>query len=43
MRNQLIYQTCTVIFQYNVSDCVQLDSKNITPQLQVQLTSIVYL
>ncbi|EDV43283.2 uncharacterized protein Dana_GF16600 [Drosophila ananassae] len=40
MRNQLIYQTCTVIFQYNVSDCVQLDSKNITPKLQAIETEL---
>ncbi|KAH8278618.1 hypothetical protein KR018_006146 [Drosophila ironensis] len=40
MRNQLIYQTCTVIFQYNETDCKLLDSKNITPELQAIETEL---
>ncbi|XP_017065648.1 proton-coupled folate transporter [Drosophila eugracilis] len=40
MRNQMIYQTCTVIFQYNETDCLLLDSKNITPELQAIETEL---
>ncbi|KAH8307987.1 hypothetical protein KR059_003838 [Drosophila kikkawai] len=40
MRNQLIYQTCTVIFQYNESDCKLLDSKNTTAETQAIETEL---
>lgn len=35
MRNQIIYQTCTVIFRYNVSDCKLLDDKNASAEIKV--------
>ncbi|XP_017849887.1 proton-coupled folate transporter [Drosophila busckii] len=40
MRNQIIYQTCTVSFQYNVSDCEQLDDKNAGPNIHAIETEI---
>ncbi|XP_034660602.1 proton-coupled folate transporter [Drosophila subobscura] len=40
MRNQLIYQTCTVIFQYNESDCKLLDSKNTSTEIQAIETEL---
>jgi len=36
-RNQVIYQTCTVIFHYNESDCKQLDVKNASAEINVGL------
>ncbi|BFF92344.1 proton-coupled folate transporter [Drosophila madeirensis] len=40
MRNQLIYQTCTVIFQYNETDCKLLDSKNTSTEIQAIETEL---
>ncbi|XP_016939532.4 probable peptidoglycan muropeptide transporter SLC46 [Drosophila suzukii] len=40
MRNQLIFQTCTVIYQYNESDCMLLDSKNTTAEIQAIETEL---
>ncbi|XP_016998337.2 probable peptidoglycan muropeptide transporter SLC46 [Drosophila takahashii] len=40
MRNQLIYQTCTVIYQYNETDCKLLDSKNTTAEIQAIETEL---
>ncbi|XP_016981737.1 proton-coupled folate transporter [Drosophila rhopaloa] len=40
MRNQLIYQTCTVIFEYNETDCKLLDSKNTTADIQAIETQL---
>ncbi|XP_022213755.2 proton-coupled folate transporter [Drosophila obscura] len=40
MRNQLIYQTCTVIFQYNETDCKLLDSKNTSTETQAIETEL---
>ncbi|XP_043654393.1 proton-coupled folate transporter isoform X1 [Drosophila teissieri] len=40
MRNQQIYQTCTVIFQYNETDCQLLDSKNTTAEIQAIETEL---
>ncbi|XP_017039327.1 proton-coupled folate transporter [Drosophila ficusphila] len=40
MRNQLIYQTCTTIFQYNETDCKLLDSKNTTSEIQAIETEL---
>lgn len=37
MRNQVIYQTCTVIFQYNESDCKLLDDKNASAEIKVDM------
>ncbi|KAH8277547.1 hypothetical protein KR018_000363 [Drosophila ironensis] len=39
-RNQVIYQTCTVIFHYNESDCKQLDSKNTSTEINVIETEL---
>ncbi|XP_037725660.1 proton-coupled folate transporter isoform X2 [Drosophila subpulchrella] len=40
MRNQLIFQTCTVIYQYNKADCMLLDSKNTTAEIQAIETEL---
>ncbi|XP_068156144.1 probable peptidoglycan muropeptide transporter SLC46 [Drosophila tropicalis] len=47
MRNQLIYQTCVVIFQYNETDCrlleysnVSAEIKNIETELQSYVTNM---
>ncbi|XP_073847546.1 probable peptidoglycan muropeptide transporter SLC46 [Musca autumnalis] len=34
MRNEIIYQACTAVFEYNVTDCEQLGTKNVTGYLQ---------
>ncbi|XP_034654994.1 uncharacterized protein LOC117892693 [Drosophila subobscura] len=39
-RNQVIYQTCTVIFHYNESDCKQLDSKNASAEINAIETEL---
>lgn len=39
MRNQIIYQTCTVIFNYNETDCRQLDDKEASAEIHVCLYS----
>ncbi|KAH8314490.1 hypothetical protein KR059_010455 [Drosophila kikkawai] len=39
-RNQVIYQTCTVIFHYNVSDCKQLDVKNASAEINAIETEL---
>ncbi|KAH8407252.1 hypothetical protein KR222_011322 [Zaprionus bogoriensis] len=40
MRNQVIYQTCTVIFNYNVTDCSRLDDKEASPEIHAIETEI---
>ncbi|KAH8261431.1 hypothetical protein KR044_009086 [Drosophila immigrans] len=40
MRNQVIYQTCTVIFHYNVSDCKLLDDKNASAEIKAIETEL---
>ncbi|XP_062135864.1 probable peptidoglycan muropeptide transporter SLC46 [Drosophila sulfurigaster albostrigata] len=40
MRNQVIYQTCTVIFHYNVSDCKLLDDKNASTEIKAIETEL---
>ncbi|KAM8711278.1 hypothetical protein ACLKA7_000421 [Drosophila subpalustris] len=40
MRNQVIYQTCTVIFHYNVSDCKLLDDKNASVEIKAIETEL---
>ncbi|EDW39197.1 GL13958 [Drosophila persimilis] len=40
MRNQLIYQTCTVTFRYNETDCKLLDSKNASTEIQAIETEL---
>ncbi|KAH8397735.1 hypothetical protein KR009_006562 [Drosophila setifemur] len=40
MRNQLIFQTCTVIFQYNETDCRLLDTKNQSTHIQAIETEL---
>ncbi|KMZ06969.1 proton-coupled folate transporter [Drosophila simulans] len=40
MRNQVIYQACTVIFQYNETDCKLLDSKNTSSEIQAIETEL---
>lgn len=42
MRNQIIYQTCTVIFHYNVTDCKLLDDKNSSAEIKVYIYIYVY-
>ncbi|SPP74234.1 uncharacterized protein LOC117588640 [Drosophila guanche] len=39
-RNQVIYQTCTVIFHYNESDCKQLDVKNASAEINAIETEL---
>lgn len=39
-RNQVIYQTCTVIFHYNESDCKQLDVKNASAEINVGYSTV---
>ncbi|KAH8373070.1 hypothetical protein KR009_011227 [Drosophila setifemur] len=39
-RNQIIYQTCTVIFHYNESDCKQLDVKNASAEINAIETEV---
>ncbi|EDW85958.1 uncharacterized protein Dwil_GK22868 [Drosophila willistoni] len=39
-RNQVIYQTCTVIFHYNESDCKQLDNKNASAEINAIETEL---
>ncbi|XP_017044549.1 LOW QUALITY PROTEIN: uncharacterized protein LOC108090408 [Drosophila ficusphila] len=39
-RNQVIYQTCTVIFHYNESDCKQLDAKNASAEINAIETEL---
>ncbi|XP_037887492.1 proton-coupled folate transporter [Glossina fuscipes] len=34
MKNEIIYQTCIVVYQYNESDCIKLGTRNITGYLQ---------
>ncbi|XP_005179010.1 uncharacterized protein LOC101892211 [Musca domestica] len=34
MRNEIIYQACTAVFEYNDTDCQQLGTKNVTDYLQ---------
>ncbi|XP_039491721.1 uncharacterized protein LOC120451819 isoform X1 [Drosophila santomea] len=40
MRNQMIYQTCTVIFQYNETDCELLDSNNASAEIHAIETEL---
>ncbi|XP_030560452.1 uncharacterized protein LOC115762404 [Drosophila novamexicana] len=40
LRNQIIYQTCTVIFRYNVSDCKLLDDKNASAEIKAIETEL---
>lgn len=40
MRNQIIYQTCTVIFNYNETDCRQLDDKEASAEVHVCLPNL---
>ncbi|XP_017835806.1 uncharacterized protein LOC108595152 [Drosophila busckii] len=40
MRNQVIYQTCTVIFHYNESDCKLLDDKNASAEIKAIETEV---
>ncbi|KAH8410982.1 hypothetical protein KR222_004522 [Zaprionus bogoriensis] len=40
MRNQVIYQTCTVIFHYNESDCRLLDDKNASAEIKAIETEL---
>ncbi|TDG52311.1 hypothetical protein AWZ03_001141 [Drosophila navojoa] len=40
MRNQIIYQTCRVIFHYNESDCRHLDDKEASPEIHAIETEI---
>ncbi|KAM8706069.1 hypothetical protein ACLKA7_010369 [Drosophila subpalustris] len=40
MRNEIIYQTCKVIFHYNESDCRQLDNKEASPEIHAFETEI---
>ncbi|XP_023174796.1 uncharacterized protein LOC111602094 [Drosophila hydei] len=40
MRNQIIYQTCTVIFHYNVTDCKLLDDKNSSAEIKAIETEL---
>ncbi|XP_032590186.1 uncharacterized protein LOC6560311 isoform X2 [Drosophila grimshawi] len=40
LRNQIIYQTCTVIFNYNVSDCKLLDDKNASAEIKAIETEL---
>uniref|UniRef100_A0A1B0AGT7 Major facilitator superfamily (MFS) profile domain-containing protein n=1 Tax=Glossina pallidipes TaxID=7398 RepID=A0A1B0AGT7_GLOPL len=34
MKNEIIYQTCIVVYQYNESDCIKLGTRNVTGYLQ---------
>lgn len=40
MRNQIIYQTCTVNFNYNETDCRRLDDKDASSEIHVSLQTI---
>ncbi|EDW59038.1 probable peptidoglycan muropeptide transporter SLC46 isoform X1 [Drosophila virilis] len=40
MRNQIIYQTCRVIFHYNETDCRQLDDKDASHEVHAIETEI---
>lgn len=40
MRNQIIYQTCTVIFNYNETECRQLDDKEAGAEIHVCLSNL---
>lgn len=40
MRNQIIYQTCTVSFNYNETDCRRLDDKEASSEIHVNLQTI---
>ncbi|TMW42891.1 hypothetical protein DOY81_012027 [Sarcophaga bullata] len=40
MKNEIIYQACTTIFNYNDSDCIQLGTKNVTGHIQEIETEI---
>ncbi|XP_030385657.1 uncharacterized protein LOC115632572 [Scaptodrosophila lebanonensis] len=40
LRNQIIYQTCTTIFNYNQSDCKLLDSKNASAEINAIETEL---
>lgn len=42
MRNQIIYQTCTVIFNYNETDCRQLDDKEASAEIHVCLANLYF-
>lgn len=35
MKNEIIYQTCIVVYQYNESDCIKLGTRDVTGYLQV--------
>uniref|UniRef100_A0A1A9Z299 Uncharacterized protein n=1 Tax=Glossina pallidipes TaxID=7398 RepID=A0A1A9Z299_GLOPL len=34
IKNEIIYQTCIVMYQYNESDCIKLGTRNVTGYLQ---------
>uniref|UniRef100_A0A1A9WMT9 Major facilitator superfamily (MFS) profile domain-containing protein n=1 Tax=Glossina brevipalpis TaxID=37001 RepID=A0A1A9WMT9_9MUSC len=34
MKNEIIYQTCIVVYHYNESDCIKLGTRNVTGYLQ---------
>ncbi|KAH8406523.1 hypothetical protein KR215_004566 [Drosophila sulfurigaster] len=40
MRNEIIYQTCKVIFHYNETDCKRLDDKEAGPEIHAIETEI---
>ncbi|XP_034486564.1 uncharacterized protein LOC117791045 [Drosophila innubila] len=40
MRNEIMYQTCKVIFHYNETDCRQLDNKEAGPEIHAIETDI---
>ncbi|EDV90817.1 uncharacterized protein LOC6569799 [Drosophila grimshawi] len=40
MRNQIIFQACTVAFHYNESDCSQLDNKNASSEIHAIETEV---
>lgn len=37
LQNQIIFQTCTTHFGYNVSDCIQLGKQNSTKETEVKI------